>query len=139
MDAIVSTLLGFFIFFGGSIFICFVLFLFHRNVHGAPKRTDLNGEEPKAGTTPYRTRENIDYLYGKQRGHCAGCGNHYRDKDLALDHIVPRAAGGSDELDNLQLLCTACNSTKGTGTMQDLHYRLAKQEKERLATLGLEP
>ena len=37
-------------------------------------------------------------------------------RNLPVDHRVPRAAGGSDHIDNLQLLCAACNSTKGTGT-----------------------
>ena len=29
------------------------------------------------------------------------------------DHVVPQSQGGSDHLDNLQLLCGACNSVKG--------------------------
>ena len=95
-----------------------------------PKRTDLNADEPKHQSKAYRTRNNIDFLYGNQRGFCAGCRRHYHSKDFAIDHIVPRAAGGSNELDNLQLLCTHCNSTKGKGTMADLHRRLAEQEAE---------
>ena len=29
------------------------------------------------------------------------------------DHIFPRSLGGSDDLDNLRLLCRPCNSKKG--------------------------
>ena len=29
------------------------------------------------------------------------------------DHVVPQSQGGSDHLENLQLLCGACNSVKG--------------------------
>lgn len=39
-----------------------------------------------------------------------------RDEKLILftvDHIVPRAHGGSDGLKNLQSMCTYCNSKKG--------------------------
>ena len=102
-----------------------------------PKREDLDlTDESMRGATAYRTyrtQSNMDYLYGKQRGICNGCNNHYRAKDLDFDHIIPRIADGSDELENLQLLCGHCNSTKGNGTMQDLAYRLRKQKEEQEA------
>ena len=41
---------------------------------------------------------------------CVQCGTV---KDLEIDHIVPFSKGGSDELDNLQLLCRSCNAQKG--------------------------
>jgi 5-methylcytosine-specific restriction enzyme A len=33
-------------------------------------------------------------------------------KDLTVDHIVPKAKGGSDGYDNLRVLCRSCNSAK---------------------------
>lgn len=33
--------------------------------------------------------------------------------EATIDHIVPRALGGSDRLDNLQLACKSCNHYKG--------------------------
>jgi hypothetical protein len=41
---------------------------------------------------------------------CKFCGT--TDK-LTIDHIVSIYQGGSDDLDNLQLLCSSCNSRKG--------------------------
>lgn len=34
-------------------------------------------------------------------------------RTLEIDHIHPRALGGLDEEDNLQVLCTSCNTSKG--------------------------
>ena len=33
---------------------------------------------------------------------------------LSIDHILPRSRGGGSCTENLQVLCTKCNSTKGT-------------------------
>lgn len=41
---------------------------------------------------------------------CRDCGGW---RDLAIDHVVPRSAGGTDHLANLQTLCRSCNSSKG--------------------------
>ena len=40
---------------------------------------------------------------------CQYCG---ATDDLAIDHIFPFSRGGSNEADNLQVLCRACNSAK---------------------------
>jgi 5-methylcytosine-specific restriction endonuclease McrA len=47
-------------------------------------------------------------------GHrCVSCGDGALDgARLEVDHILPVAAGGRDELDNLQVLCKSCNSGK---------------------------
>lgn len=71
-----------------------------------PTRTDL-------GDLPHY-RIHLDRLYGQQEGFCGGCGEHFRKRNLTIDHIVPRAHGGTDHADNLWLLCGACNSSKGT-------------------------
>lgn len=41
---------------------------------------------------------------------CFYCG---AKKPLQIDHIIPRAKGGSDDIENLQLLCARCNRVKG--------------------------
>lgn len=42
---------------------------------------------------------------------CRHCGGH---TDLRADHIVPESAGGPTTFENLQTLCTRCNSRKGS-------------------------
>ncbi|WOV93609.1 MAG: HNH endonuclease signature motif containing protein [Candidatus Nitrosoabyssus spongiisocia] len=65
-------------------------------------------------------------LYGKQAGICNGCRNHYRIKDLEVDHVKPKSRGGRDVDDNLQLLCGSCNRIKGGRDMKYLRDNLRK-------------
>ena len=84
-----------------------------------PQRTDL-GELPH-----YRTHRHT--LFGRQEGLCAGCLTLFPFRNLTVDHVVAQSRGGSDHIDNLQLLCGACNSTKGSGTQEQLIARLTEQ------------
>ncbi len=86
-----------------------------------PKRTDL-------GVLPnYRTYKH--QLFGKQEGLCAGCRTMFQFRNFMVDHIVPKSKGGSDHMGNLQLLCGACNSTKGNRTQE---YLMAKLKEDRI-------
>ena len=82
-----------------------------------PARTDL-------GRKQNPTRKDKQLLYGLQNGNCKGCGTHFEIQHFQIDHIIPRAHGGSNELDNLQLLCGNCNSIKGDRPMEYLRARL---------------
>lgn len=70
----------------------------------------------------YRTHKHT--LYGKQEGLCNGCQTQFPFRNMTIDHIVPQSKGGTDHADNLQLLCGACNSTKGTGTQAEMISKL---------------
>ena len=74
----------------------------------------------------YRTHRHT--LYGKQEGLCNGCKTQFPFRNMTVDHIVPQSQGGTDHEDNLQLLCGACNSTKGTGTQAELIAKLTEQD-----------
>ena len=76
-----------------------------------PKRTDL-GDLPN-----YRTHRHR--LYGEQEGVCAGCQTHFPFRVMDVDHMLPRSRGGTDHPDNLQLLCSGCNRSKGGKTMAE--------------------
>ena len=72
----------------------------------------------------YNCTENRQTLYGRQGGDCAGCRSHFEPRHLEVDHIIARSVGGTDHLDNLQLLCGHCNRTKGHRGMEYLRVKL---------------
>lgn len=90
--------------------------LFFQGVHRTdiPKRTDLGK------VLPYNDAKNKRWLYGEQGGFCLGCQEHFQPRHLTIDHIIPRAKGGTDHISNLQLLCGSCNTIKGTKTQEEL-------------------
>ena len=95
--------------------------------HDPPVRTDADVPLPEQVKLPnYAVHKND--LYGQQAGDCNGCGEHFRIRNLTVDHILPRSQGGTDHPRNLQLLCQACNSTKGQGTQEALIERLKTQK-----------
>lgn len=47
---------------------------------------------------------------------CVACGF---TQDLHVDHIVPLSRGGTNDLENLQMLCSRCNLSKGAKTMEE--------------------
>lgn len=69
----------------------------------------------------YETRE---YLLEKWRRECAYCGA--KDTPLQVEHIHPKAKGGSNRVSNLTLACEPCNTKKGA---QDIRVFLAKDSK----------
>ena len=58
------------------------------------------------------TAEDIARLHKLQRGKCACCGKKLGNA-FHRDHINPLALGGSNRIENIQLLCSACNLKKG--------------------------
>ena len=91
-----------------------------------PKRTDV-------GNLPhYSVHKNS--LYGQQEGICTGCGGHFPIGLFDVDHIISRKHGGTDHVENLQLLCRACNVRKGAGSMSQLTAKLLA-ERERIVRI----
>ncbi|MEB3217303.1 MAG: RNA-guided endonuclease IscB, partial [Nostocales cyanobacterium 94392] len=76
---------------------------------------DIKGKEYQQGTLAgYETRE---YLLEKWNRQCAYCG--VKDVPLQVEHIQPRAKGGSNSITNLTLSCEKCNKKKGTKDIKD--------------------
>ena len=83
-----------------------------------PRRTDIE--------TPIPYRQNKHVLFGRQEGICSGCRTEFPFRIFEVDHIIPQSRGGTDHLDNLQLLCPSCNRIKGNRPQEYLMARLAE-------------
>lgn len=57
-------------------------------------------------------RAAVRQRYGERCGYCS-VQEAEAGSELEIDHFQPRAAGGSDNLDNLVYCCPACNRLKG--------------------------
>lgn len=71
---------------------------------------EINGVEYQQGKLQgYEVRE---YLLEKWSRQCAYCGA--QRVPLEIEHIVPKANGGSNRVSNLTLACRVCNQQKGS-------------------------
>ena len=58
---------------------------------------------------------------------CQYCG--VRNKELTIDHVLPRWSGGPHTWDNLVACCRRCNLKKADKTPQQAHMKLARKPK----------
>jgi len=76
----------------------------------ALQNPEISGVEYQQGSLMgYELRA---YLLEKWQRTCAYCGK--QNLPLQIEHIVPRAKGGTDRASNLTLSCEVCNQAKGS-------------------------
>lgn len=67
----------------------------------------------KASAEGHHTAADIDRIWQHQSCHCNACACELTKTGFHVDHIVAISKGGTNWPDNLQLLCPACNLSKG--------------------------
>lgn len=70
--------------------------------------------DPIPGTLRYEVLK-------RARRRCEACGISNEERALQVDHIIPRTKGGSNDLSNLQALCSSCNAQKLDRDTTDFH------------------
>jgi len=75
-------------------------------------------------TVPYKgvvlSRQNV---FKRDNHECQYCGTN---RDLTLDHLVPRSKGGTSSWRNLITACKHCNAKKGDYTPEEAGMRLRR-------------
>lgn len=77
----------------------------------------------RTGTTTYLRNSALVKRRAKTQGltHCPLCAveldyiNPRQPNSAETDHIIPVAHGGTDDIDNLTVICLDCNRRKGPG------------------------
>lgn len=71
---------------------------------------------------------------------CVYCGRDLRGaepREVTLDHLLPRCAGGTNEATNLVTACLSCNSSRGAKPWVDFAPGGAKDRIEQLRHMPL--
>lgn len=73
-----------------------------------PDNWHCDPKQPRYLWNMFRKKRRPEVL-ARDENICKYCGSN---EDLEIDHIIPLAKGGTNDLDNLQILCRHCNRKK---------------------------
>lgn len=93
------------------------------------------GARPKPGTRAAWPRGLRERLYREQQRMCMYCRTNLSIRASHIDHITPVNQGGTNDRENLQLLCPGCNLRKSDRNDAEFRYRyrsLVPQERGRM-------
>jgi len=96
------------------------------------QNAEIRGEQYKKGTL--HATELRAYLLNKWNGKCAYC---KKEGLLEVEHLIPRSRGGSNRVSNLVVACPACNTKKGTQTLEEFLSKKPAQLKRIQAQLEI--
>lgn len=77
---------------------------FYNRALSCNARAKNNGDNNKI------TSDDLELIYKRDSGKCKYCG---AKDNIVFDHVVSYYRGGTNTVDNMQLLCRTCNMEKG--------------------------
>lgn len=78
-----------------------------------------------------------DQAHQKYAGRCTYCGHKITRRAMQVDHIEASYRGGSDEMQNLNPACFACNNYKLAYSIEQLRQQIEQQvERGRLYSVN---
>jgi len=69
-------------------------------------------------------------IFARDKSTCQYCGHRLSRSELNLDHVVPRAQGGTSTWENVVCSCHECNRRKGGRTPAEARMRLIAQPRK---------
>ena len=69
-------------------------------------------------------------IFARDKHICQYCQNSFGDKELTLDHILPKSRGGDKTWTNIVAACKKCNQKKGNKTPDEAGMTLMKAPKK---------
>lgn len=70
------------------------------------------------------TRDRVFRMYN---GHCAYCGAKLRRSSVTVDHVHPKARGGTRTFKNTKPSCQFCNMFKACSNVQQFKKKILKE------------
>ena len=83
----------------------------------------LRSEQRARGRRAYRLKKLRPQVVDRDESRCQGCSKRVEGRDATLDHKDPE---GPETLDNVHLLCRACNSIKSKMSWEDFQAQMAQ-------------
>lgn len=92
------------------------------------KKDVAKAVKPKRISIPKKTRDEVFALYGEVCYKCGRTKKEHHKLKFEIDHILPVAEGGGNEIDNLRVLCNQCNKWKGKELTKEAIDQLTEVE-----------
>lgn len=72
------------------------------------------------------SRGNVFY---RDKNTCQYCYESFKEKELTLDHVLPKSRGGKTSWDNIVTCCYPCNNKKADKTPHECGFKLLRPAK----------